>query len=457
MTAIVRFAPSPTGHIHIGNVRTALFNWLFAQKAGGNFILRFDDTDVERSRLEYAEAIERDLAWLGVTPTRIERQSARVARYEEASETLKRAGLLYPCYETPEELDRRRKRHRARGLPPVYDRSALKLSDEERAAFEAEGRRPHWRFLLPNFDTDPFIPVKTDVRWDDLCRGSQSVDLASLSDPVLVRGDGSYLYTLPSILDDIDMGVSHVIRGEDHVANTGVQIAIFKALEATPPTFAHHNLLTTSSGEGLSKRSGALSVASLREAGYEPMTVVSLAVLIGTSEAVEPVADMAELAVRFDLSKVSRSPAAFDPADLDGLNAKLLHHTDYAHVRERLLASGFLGGEDRLCAFWQAVCGNISKFDEIADWWRVVEGPVMPVVDAEDADLIAAAHELLPEEPWDETTWKAWTNAVKDATGRKGRGLFMPLRKALTGLEHGPELARLLPLIGRRDSLARLS
>lgn len=456
MKPTVRFAPSPTGHIHIGNVRTALFNWLFAQKMGGSFILRFDDTDVERSKAEYADGIERDLAWLGVVPDRIERQSARVERYETVAEQLKAAGLLYACYETPEELDRRRKRRRARGLPPIYDRSALKLSDEERAALEAEGRTPHWRFLLPNFAQDPFEPVKTDVSWDDLCRGSQSVDLASLSDPVLVRGDGSYLYTLPSILDDIDMGVSHVIRGEDHVANTGVQIAIFKALEAIPPGFGHHNLLTTSTGEGLSKRSGALSVASLRDAGLEPMAVASLAVLIGTSEAVEPVAEMAALAEKFDLSKVSRSPAAFDPADLDGLNAKLLHHTDYDRVAERLTALGITADEGRARAFWQAVCGNIAKLGEISDWWRIVEGSVEPVIDAEDAELVTAARALLPEEPWDETTWKVWTTAVKEATGRKGRGLFMPLRKALTGLEHGPELAKLLPLIGRQNTLARL-
>ncbi|AXS40316.1 glutamate--tRNA ligase [Breoghania sp. L-A4] len=455
MTPTVRFAPSPTGNIHIGNVRTALFNWLYAQKAGGRFILRFDDTDVERSKAEYADGIARDLAWLGVTPDRVERQSARVARYEEAAATLRAAGLLYPCFETPDELDRRRKRRRARGMPPVYDRSALLLSDEEKAAFEEEGRKPHWRFLLPNFESDPQVPVKTEVAWDDLCRGLQSVDLASLSDPVLIRGDGTYLYTLPSIVDDIDMAVSHVIRGEDHVANTGVQIAIFKALDAIPPAFAHHNLLTTSSGEGLSKRSGALSVASLREAGYEPMTVASLAVLIGTSHAVEPVATMAELAERFDLGSVSRSPAAFDPADLDGLNAKLLHHMDYAQVAQALSDAGV--EDDRARAFWEAVCGNIAKLGEVPDWWRVVDGPVEPVIAAEDAEMVAQARDLLPDEPWDETTWKSWTTAVKDATGRKGRGLFMPLRKALTGLDHGPELARLLPLIGRRNSLARLS
>lgn len=455
MTTTVRFAPSPTGHIHIGNVRTALFNWLYAQKAGGAFILRFDDTDLERSKAEYAAGIERDLAWLGVTPDRIERQSARFAVYEAAAARLKADGLLYPCYETPEELERRRRRRRARGLPPVYDRAALKLTDEEKAALEADGRKPHWRFLLPNFAADPFEPVKTDVTWTDLCRGEQSVDLASLSDPVLVRADGSYLYTLPSILDDIDMGVSHVIRGEDHVANTGVQIAIFRALGAEPPAFGHHNLLTTTSGEGLSKRTGALSVASLREAGYEPMAVASLAVMIGTSEAVEPMADMAALGERFDLSKVSRSPAGFDPADLDGLNARLLHRTEYPQVAGRLAALGV--DKDRAEAFWEAICGNIAKFAEVAEWWRVVAGPVEPVVEAEDQAFIAQARELLPEEPWDEATWKAWTDTVKAASGRKGRGLFMPLRKALTGLEHGPELARLLPLIGRRNSLARLS
>ena len=455
MTATVRFAPSPTGQIHIGNARTALFNALYARQRGGSFVLRLDDTDVARSREEYAEGIIRDLDWLGIVPDRIERQSKRFALYDEAAERLKKAGLLYPCYETPDELERRRARRRARGLPPVYDRSALKLSDAEKAALEAEGRKPHWRFLLPNFETDPFETTRAEITWDDLCRGEQSVDLASLSDPVLLREDGTYLYTLPSIVDDIDFAMTHVIRGEDHVANTAVQIAIFKALGATPPVFGHHNLLTTASGEGLSKRSGALSIAALRDAGYEPMTVASLAVLIGTSDAVEPMADLDALAAQFDLSHVSRAPARFDPADLDALNAHLLRDMPAEKAASRLAALGVPG--ETAPAFWEAVSGNLAKFADVEAWWRVVDGEVVPVIEAEDRDFILEAAKHLPPEPWDGETWKAWTAEVKAATGRKGKGLFMPLRKALTGLEHGPELARLLPLIGRRNTLDRLA
>ncbi len=455
MTVTVRFAPSPTGHIHIGNARTALFNALLARQNQGQFVLRLDDTDTARSREEYADAIIADLRWLGIEPVRIERQSARVALYDAAAEKLKEAGLLYPCYETPDELDRRRKRRRARGLPPVYDRSALKLTSEERAALEAEGRKPHWRFLLPNFESDPFETRRSDVTWMDLCRGEQAVDLASLSDPVLQREDGTYLYTLPSVVDDIDLAMTHVVRGEDHVANTAVQIAIFKALGAEPPVFGHHNLLTTASGEGLSKRSGALSIGSLREQGLEPMTVASLAVLIGTSEAVEPKADLDALAASFDLSGVSRAPARFDPTDLPALNARLLHHLPAGAVRDRLVALGVPA--DKTEAFWAAVSGNLERFGDAKDWWQVVSGPLTPVIEADDAEFLKTAATVLPAEPWDGETWKAWTNAVKAETGRKGKGLFMPLRKALTGLDHGPELARLLPLIGRQNTLDRLS
>ncbi|PTW60925.1 glutamyl-tRNA synthetase /glutamate--tRNA(Gln) ligase [Breoghania corrubedonensis] len=454
MTATVRFAPSPTGQIHIGNARTALFNALFARQRSGSFVLRLDDTDVARSREEYALGIIRDLEWLGIAPDRIERQSTRFAFYDEAAEKLKQAGLLYPCFETPEELDRRRKRRRARGLPPIYDRSALKLSDEQKAALEAEGRKPHWRFLLPNFESDPFKTRRSEITWSDLCRGEQSVDLASLSDPVLLREDGTYLYTLPSIVDDIDFAMTHVIRGEDHVANTAVQIAIFHALGATPPVFGHHNLLTTASGEGLSKRSGALSISALREAGYEPMTVASLAVLIGSSDAVEPMASLDALTAQFDLAHVSRAPARFDPADLDALNARLLREMPADRIAGRLIEMGVPA--DKVSALWDTVSGNIEKVSDVEGWWRIVSSQIEPDIAAEDREFLEEAARHLPEEPWDGETWKSWTGALKAATGRKGKGLFMPLRKALTGLEHGPELARLLPLIGRRNTLDRL-
>jgi glutamyl-tRNA synthetase len=440
MTPTVRFAPSPTGRLHIGNARPALFNWLFALKQGGRFILRYDDTDKERSTAAFAEGIAEDLAWLGVAPHAVFRQSERTALYDAAAERLRAMGRLYPCYETPDELERRRKRQLARGLPPIYDRAALKLTAEERAKLEAEGRAPHWRFLL-----EP-----RSVAWHDLVRGDCHVEGASLSDPVLIRADGAYLYTLPSVVDDIDMGISHVIRGEDHVTNTGVQIQIIEALGAAPPVFAHHNLLTTASGEGLSKRLGHLSLASLRADGMEPLAVAALAVLVGSADAVRPVESLDELAALVDLSHVSRAPAKFDEAELGHLNARTLHHLPYARVAARLAALGVGGGE----AFWLAVRGNLNRFGEAADWWRVVQGPVAPV--REEGPVLAAARAALPAEPYDGETWKRWTDAIKAATGAKGKALFMPLRQAITGLDHGPELAPLLPLIGRAALAERL-
>ncbi len=440
---LVRFAPSPTGYLHIGNARPALLNALFARRHGGKFLLRLDDTDLARSTEAFAQAAREDLAWLGIVPDLFARQSDRKAEHDAAAERLKAAGRLYPCYETPEELDRRRKRQLGRGQPPIYDRAALKLTAEERAAFEAEGRRPHWRFLLD---------ART-VSWDDLVRGPAHIDCASLSDPVLIREDGTYLYTLPSVVDDIDFGITHVIRGEDHVTNTGVQVQIFEALGAPVPVFGHHNLLTTADGEGLSKRLGHLSLRGLREAGYEPAAVRSLAVLTGSAESVRAVEGFDDLAGLIDLSEISRAPAKFDEGDLDGLNARLVHAMPYAEAAERLRAMGVPDAQAE--AFWLAVRANLGKVAEAAEWWRVVEGPVASRI--EDAALIAAARETLPEGPFDGETWKAWTGAVKARTGAKGRGLFMPLRLALTGLEHGPDLAGLLPLIGRERALERLS
>ena len=440
MAPLVRFAPSPTGLLHIGNARPALLNWLFALKGGGRFLLRYDDTDAARSTREFAAAIAEDLAWLGIVPHLTAHQSERLAIYDAASDRLRAAGLLYPCYETADELDRRRKRQLARGLPPVYDRAALKLTAEDRVALEAQGRKPHWRFKLS----------PDEVAWDDLVRGPARVDCGSLSDPVLIREDGSYLYTLPSVVDDADLGVNHVIRGEDHVTNTAVQVQIFRALGAAVPFFAHHNLLTTASGEGLSKRLGHLSLRGLRESGVEPLAVAALAVLVGSSDAVRPVGSLAELAELIDLAHISRAPAKFDEHELETLSARTLHQLPYEAVAERLAALGVDGGEP----FWLAVRGNLARLDEAGIWWRVVTGPVTPVV--EDDELVAAAASLLPAEPYDAGTWKALTQAVQQQTGRKGRALFMPLRRALTGLDHGPELAALLPLIGRERALARL-
>lgn len=442
-TPLVRFAPSPTGYLHIGNARPALLNALFARAHQGRFLLRLDDTDAERSTQAFAEAVAEDLAWLGIVPDLFARQSDRAAIYDAAAERLKAMGRLYPCYETQDELERRRRRQLGRGQPPIYDRAALALTPAERTALEADGRKPHWRFKLD---------ART-VAWHDLVRGEATVDCASLSDPVLIRADGSYLYTLPSVVDDAEMGITHVIRGEDHVTNTGVQVQIFEALGSAIPVFGHHNLLTTADGEGLSKRLGHLSLRGLREAGYEPAAVRSLAVLTGTAESVRAVASLDELAGLVDLAQISRAPAKFDPQELDGLNARLVHAMPYAEVADRLAALGV--PPDGAQAFWEAVRPNLAKVSEAGDWWRVVAGPVTPVIG--DPAFIGAAAALLPAEPWDGETWKTWTGAVKATTGAKGKALFMPLRLAVTGLEHGPDLGGLLPLIGRAAVARRLA
>ena len=453
MTVTVRFAPSPTGNIHIGNARTALLNWLFARQGDGTFILRFDDTDRERSKQEHADGIARDLSWLGIEPDRVERQSTRETNYRDAADALTAKGLLYPCYETPDELDRKRKRQAARGLPPVYDRAALKLTDAEKQALQAEGRLPHWRFLLPNFEDDPFVPKRTEVHWDDLVRGRQTVDLASISDPVLARADGTWLYTLPSVVDDIDMGVSHVIRGDDHVTNTGVQLALFEALGANPPAFGHHNLLTTATGEGLSKRLGSLSIRQLANDGFEPMAVASVATLIGGAGAVEPMTDMQQLTQRFDIGSIGKSAAKFDVAELEAINRRLVHSLEWDAVKQRFPENAF-GGHGE--AFWLAIRENLDKAEEASQWWQRI-ADAKPDIAGEDRSYLQLAASRLPDAPLTPDSWKSWTATLQEETGRKGKALFMPLRRALTGMERGPDMAALLPIIGREKTLDRLS
>ncbi|HVZ05206.1 glutamate--tRNA ligase [Hyphomicrobium sp.] len=447
----VRFAPSPTGRLHIGNIRTAALNWLYARKHRGTFLLRLDDTDTARSTEEFARAIRDDLNWLGLTWDEEVRQQDRTARYESVANTLKAQGILYPAFETEEELDRRRKRQLAMHRPPIYDRAALKLSKAEIAEKMGSGRKPHWRFRLPNTEEGRGLaPQPTLVSWNDLIRGDQTVDLGSLSDPVLIREDGTFLYTLTSVIDDIDFGITHIVRGEDHVTNTGVQLALFEAAGATPPAFGHHSLLVDADGQALSKRLGALSVQSFRDGGLEPMAVLCHAALVGTSDAIEPLTSRDALAERLDFSKISTAPGRFDVAELKTLNGKLLHMLDYADVAERLRNLGVEGRED----FWQAVRGNLEVLSDARLWWEVVGGNIEPVI--EDSKLAVAAAETLPLEPWGESTWSEWTAAVKSRTGAKGRALFHPLRLALTGRESGPELKALLPLIGRDRVLARL-
>ncbi|NVJ69278.1 MAG: glutamate--tRNA ligase [Alphaproteobacteria bacterium] len=438
MTVKVRFAPSPTGKLHVGNIRAALVNWLFARQQGGTFVLRIDDTDRERSTKENEASIKQDLEWLGLKWDETFNQSDRFDRYNEVVEKLKAEGRLYPCYETADELDMKRKIQMGRGKPPVYDRAALNLSDEEKAAFEAEGRKPHWRFKLNT-------PARVD--WTDLIRGDVSIDLEALSDPILIREDGSFLYTLPSVVDDVDYGITHIVRGEDHVTNSAVQVQIFEAVGGKAPEMAHFALLTGKGGEGLSKRHGAMSIGEYRdEAGLEPMSIVSLLARVGTSEPIEPFADAQPLIDGFDFGKFGRATAKLDPADLEVLNAKILHMMPYTAVADRLEGVS----ED----MWLALQPNINKLSDVAELKTIIDGPVTPVI--EDADHIAKTRDLLPEGELTAESWKEWTDAIKVETGAKGRALFMPLRQALTGQNHGPDMSMLLPLIGREKVLARL-
>ncbi|MFD2234221.1 glutamate--tRNA ligase [Phaeospirillum tilakii] len=441
MTVTVRFAPSPTGRLHVGNARVALINWLFARRAGGRFLLRLDDTDRERSRPEYAEAIEADLRWLGLDWDLFARQSDRIERYQAAAERLKAAGRLYPCWETAEELEFRRKLALSRGRPPVYDRAALALTPAAIAAFEAEGRRPHWRFRL----------APGEVRWDDRVRGPSHGDAAHLSDPVLIRADGSFLYTLPSVVDDLDFAVTDVVRGEDHVTNTVVQIQLFEALGGPVPRFAHLPLLTGADGGELSKRLGSGALDELRGQGVAPLALASLLAQLGTSEAIALKPDLAALAAEFAWDKFGRASPRFDLDALHRLDTRRLHGLAFAEARPRLAELGLPDADE---AFWLAVRPNLTHAADAREWWAICRAPLAPVI--EDAAFTRAAADLLPPEPWDAATWPAWTGAVKQATGRKGRDLFHPLRLALTGRENGPELKTLLPLIGRQRALARL-
>jgi glutamyl-tRNA synthetase len=434
MTVVTRFAPSPTGTLHVGNIRTALHNWLWARKHGGRFLLRIDDTDLERSKAEYVDAIRADLAWLGFDIDGEERQSARFALYEAEFDKLKAGGRVYACYETPEELDIRRKILLSRGLPPVYER---KPAD----AVAPEGVAPHWRFRL-----DHDAPIE----WTDLVRGEQHFEPKTMSDPVVRRADGSWLYLLPSVIDDIAMRITHVVRGEDHVSNTATQIQMFGALGDTPPQFAHEALLVGTEGK-LSKRLGSLGMASLRDAGIEPIALAALLARLGTSDPVEPVTSLAPLIEHIDFARFGRAPARFDEAELALLNQKILHHTEYEAVTDRLPAA-------ITAARWHAIRPNLMTVAEAADWVAVFDGPLpSPSLDDADRPVLAAAAAAAPAIDWSADPWHALTGAVKEATGVKGRALFLPLRRALTARDHGPDMAELLPLIVKDQALARLA
>ena len=441
MTIKTRFAPSPTGHLHVGNIRTALHNWMFAKKEGGTFLLRLDDTDAERSKEEYVDAIRADLAWLGLASDEEQRQSARFDRYEEHLAKLKADGRVYPAYETAQELDLKRKIQLGRGKPPIYDRGALDLTAEQVAAHEAEGRKPHWRFKLDH---------ETPITWTDLIRGDQNFDPALLSDPVILREDGSWLYMLPSAIDDIEMGITHVVRGEDHVANTAVQIQMFQALGAKPPEFAHEALLVGTEGK-LSKRLGSLGVSSFREKNIEPQAIVALLARTGTSDPVEPIADVEQLIATFDFARFGRAPARFDDEELAQLNQKIVHLLDYEDVKARL-------PEAMDTEAWAVIRPNLHDMGDVDQWWQVVTGPISPPeFSAEDREFLTVAHDKLEVLEASSDLWKDLTGALKEETGRKGKPLFMPLRQALTGLDHGPDMNALLPLIGREVALERLA
>lgn len=445
MTLKVRFAPSPTGKIHVGNVRAALINWLFAKKHSGKFVLRIDDTDQERSTIENERQIEEDLRWLGLEWDERYNQSKRSELYQKCADFLIENNLLYPCYDTPEELDRRRKVQLSRGLPPIYDRIALSLSTQDRLSFEANGRKPHWRFKLSS----------SRVQWPDLVRGICDIDTASLSDPVLIREDGAFLYTLPSVVDDLDMSINHVIRGEDHVANTAVQVEIFNALMplfdgAKMPQFAHLSLLVGADGGPLSKRLGALSILQMKEEGFEPLAIVSHLAHLGTSDGVAIARDYEELISEVDFSKFGRAPARFDSNDLERLNADYLKNLSYTDVKHRLESIGCDLGED----FWITVRENITYFGDVEKWAKIIEGDYQAIVS--DKEFLTTALHSLPED-YCSNGWKLWTDDLKAKTGLKGRALFMPLRLALTGLEHGPDMGKFTAIIGREQLSQRLA
>lgn len=431
---ITRFAPSPTGYLHIGNLRPALFNYLIARQAGGEFILRIDDTDPVRSKPEYVAAIKEDLTWLGISWDRVETQSSRLERYADVAQKLRDMGRLYECFESPVELDLKRKKQLNMGKPPVYDRASLALSETEKDAFRAE-RGSYWRFKLDH----------ERIEWEDGILGAQSIDAASLSDPVLIRADGQVLYTLASVVDDTDMKITNVVRGLDHTTNTATQIQIIRAIGGEMPAFAHHSMLTGPQGEALSKRLGSLSLRDFRANGVEPMAIISMMARLGSSDPVDLHDDMAPVCAGFEMGHFGASPTKFDEQDLGPLTAKLLHGRSAEDMADILTEIGI--PSDLAEAFWMAIRENIDKTDELAKWWALCKNGAEPMIAEEDKEFVSLALALLPTKPHDVTSWKEWTNLVKQETGRKGRSLFMPLRLALTGQAHGPDMGKLLPLL----------
>ena len=440
MTTVTRFAPSPTGLLHLGNIRTALINWLYARTNNGKFILRIDDTDLERSKDEYISQIKYDLDWLGIDFDETFNQSSRFDRYREQFEKLKADGRIYPCYETPEELERKRKLLIAAGGKQVYDRSAMELTDQQKKDYEAQGRKPHWRFLL-----------KTErMKWDDLLKGEIDIDLTSLSDPVLFREDGVPLYTFSSAVDDIDYGITNVIRGDDHTSNTAVQVEIINALDQNKITFAHHALLKASSGDKLSKRDNVISISSFREVNMEPISILSLLATIGKSNSIELKDNIDQIKSEFKLSTISTSPGRIEIDVLNALNKKQVQKYNFSEIEERLKKID----EKIDQKFWETIRGNLNVVEDIKQWTDIVFNS--ETIKPSDKDYIKIAIELIPDDPWNDETWGLWTSAIKEKTGRKGKELFLPLREAFTGLNHGPEMKLLIQLLGREKIIERV-
>ena len=430
----VRFAPSPTGHMHIGNPRTALFNWLWAKKMGGAFMLRIDDTDFARSKKEYEDSMRESLQWLGLVWSEEARQSARFERYREITQKLIENGRIYPCYETAEELEFKRKRSLSKGLPPIYDRQALNYTAQDIERFKNEGRKPHYRFKLN----------AGEIKWQDAVRGEVKYEAANLSDPIIIREDGSYLYHLPSVIDDADFGITHILRGEDHVTNTAAQIQMFEAIGGKVPTFAHLPLLTGKEGK-LSKRLGSLGVRELKAEGVENMAICSYLAKLGTSEDIRSFYSLEELAETLDFSKIGRAQPKFDVEELKHFNTKHIHNMPFEAVQNRVNVSA---------DFWEKVKANIEIVDDIKVWEKICVGEITPVI--ENKELTDLAADLLPKTELTADAFNIWLGDVKAKTGLKGKDLFHPIRLALTGEASGPELKTLLGLIGYDKAYQRL-
>lgn len=438
MTIITRFAPSPTGLLHIGNARTALSSFLYAKSHNGKFMLRIDDTDTERSKKEYEDSIINDLKWLGFQWDIFARQSERLSRYEEVKQQLISIGRIYPCYELPEEIEMKRKLLLSRGLPPIYDRAALDLTQAQIDALQAKGARPYWRFKMD---------YSKDIVWNDMIKGTTSFDPKNISDPVLIRANNMPTYMLPSTIDDIDFDISHIVRGEDHITNTAIQIQIFEALGANIPKFAHHSLMKVKDGK-ISKREGGFDIESLRMEGIEQMAIVSMLARLGTSDPIEPRNNMQQIVENFDISKFGKAPAIYDEEELKRFNAKIVHILDFAQVKTRPELTQI--DED----FWQLIRGNLTNSKEVAMWHKICKQQITPNII--DEALCKQASDLLPTEKLDVNSWNIWTEKVKNVSGKKGKDLFLPLRLALTAEEHGPELKYILPIIGLERAKARL-